>query len=163
VNNTRSLEANCAALADDACALEDVSQRHKVVPDANSGIGGMTMFERPELGVSGDVTSLTGNVGGGVKWHAPNNRWGLRRDDRYGATQSKGLGPPSSSVARRDTCIASTPPSSSTRRDDHIDDDARGICAAGTGSPVTSIVRKKRAPVSAGAGPRTTGAARGRC
>ena len=30
-----------------------------------------------------------GNVGGGVKWYAPNNRWGLRGDYRFSATRSK--------------------------------------------------------------------------
>ena len=66
---------------------------HAVVPYATGGVGGMTMFERPELGVNNDVTFLTGNVGGGVKWYAPNNRWGLRGDYRFGATQSKDSAP----------------------------------------------------------------------
>jgi hypothetical protein len=62
---------------------------HSVVPYATGGIGGLTMFERPELGVTGDETFLSGNVGGGVKWYAPNNRWGLRGDYRFGVTKSK--------------------------------------------------------------------------
>jgi hypothetical protein len=62
---------------------------HSVVPYATGGAGGMTMFERPELGVTSDETFLTGNVGGGVKWYAPNNRWGVRGDYRFGATKSK--------------------------------------------------------------------------
>jgi hypothetical protein len=62
---------------------------HAVVPYGTGGIGGMTMFERPELGVNNDTTFLTGNVGGGVKWYAPNNRWGLRGDYRFAVTRSK--------------------------------------------------------------------------
>ena len=62
---------------------------HSVVPYGTGGIGGLTMFERPELGVLGDETFLVGNVGGGVKWFAPNRRWGLRGDYRFVATQSK--------------------------------------------------------------------------
>ena len=62
---------------------------HSVIPYATGGIGGLTMFERPQLGVNNDETFLTGNVGGGVKWYAPNNRWGLRGDYRFAATRSK--------------------------------------------------------------------------
>ena len=62
---------------------------HPLVPYATGGIGGLTMFERPALGIAGDETFLSGNVGGGVKWYAPNNRWGLRADYRFGATKSK--------------------------------------------------------------------------
>src|SRR3954447_409830 len=62
---------------------------HSVVPYAAGGVGGLTMFERPEVGVTKDETFLTGNVGGGVKWYAPNNRWGLRGDYRFQATRSK--------------------------------------------------------------------------
>jgi hypothetical protein len=47
------------------------------------------MFERPEVGVRDDETFLTGNAGGGVRWYAPNNRWGLRGDYRFGVTRSK--------------------------------------------------------------------------
>jgi len=60
-----------------------------VVPYAAGGIGGLTMFERPSLGVSSDETFLTGNAGGGVKWFAPNRRWGLRGDYRFAMTKSK--------------------------------------------------------------------------
>jgi hypothetical protein len=66
-----------------------VPTRHSIVPYATGGVGGLTMFERAELGVRGDETFLTGNVGGGVKWYAPNKRWGLRGDYRFPATQSK--------------------------------------------------------------------------
>lgn len=62
-------------------------------PYAAGGIGGLTMFERPGLGITDDVTFLTGNVGGGMKWYAPNNRWGLRSDYRFIATKSKDSAP----------------------------------------------------------------------
>ena len=62
---------------------------HSVIPYGTGGIGGLTMFERPGLGVSNDETFLTGNVGGGVKWYAPNNRWGLRGDYRFVVSKSK--------------------------------------------------------------------------
>ena len=62
---------------------------HAVVPYATGGVGGLTMFERRELGVVSDETFLTGNVGGGVKWYAPNNRWGLRGEYRFVANKSK--------------------------------------------------------------------------
>jgi hypothetical protein len=62
---------------------------HAIVPYATGGAGGLTMFERPELGVTSDETFFAGNVGGGVKWYAPNNRWGLRGDYRFAATRSK--------------------------------------------------------------------------
>ena len=62
---------------------------HSFVPYAAGGVGGLTMFERPGLGVSSDETFLTGNVGGGVKWYAPNKRWGLRGDYRLAVTKSK--------------------------------------------------------------------------
>jgi opacity protein-like surface antigen len=54
-----------------------------VTPYVTGGIGGLTMFERPAVGVIGTTTLLTGNVGGGVKWYAPNGRWGLRGDYRF--------------------------------------------------------------------------------
>ena len=47
------------------------------------------MFQRQELGVTDNTTFLTGNVGGGLKWYAPNGRWGLRADYRFIAVQSK--------------------------------------------------------------------------
>jgi Outer membrane protein beta-barrel domain len=62
---------------------------HSVVPYATAGIGGLSMFERPQLGVFDDQTLLTANGGGGVKWYAPNNRWGIRADYRFAETRSK--------------------------------------------------------------------------
>jgi hypothetical protein len=60
---------------------------------AAGGIGGLTMFERVGLGVADDHTFLVGNVGGGVKWYAPNSRWGLRGDYRFLMTKSSDSSP----------------------------------------------------------------------
>jgi outer membrane protein with beta-barrel domain len=60
-----------------------------IVPYATGGVGGLTMFKQTSLGINNVDTFLTGNVGGGVKWYAPNSRWGLRGDYRFMATRSK--------------------------------------------------------------------------
>ena len=60
-----------------------------VVPYATGGIGGLTTFDRPALGITSRETFLTGNAGGGLKWYAPNGRWGLRGDYRFLAVRSK--------------------------------------------------------------------------
>jgi Outer membrane protein beta-barrel domain len=62
---------------------------HAIVPFVTGGVGGLTMFERAELGINDMQTFLTGNVGGGVKWYASNGRWGLRADYRFIAVRSK--------------------------------------------------------------------------
>jgi opacity protein-like surface antigen len=62
---------------------------HSFAPYGVAGVGGLTMFERPELGITKDETFLTGNFGGGLKWYAPNNRWGLRGDYRFQVIRSK--------------------------------------------------------------------------
>ena len=61
--------------------------RTSVVPYLTGGVGGLTLFERRALAVNDVETFLTGNVGGGVAWHA--GRWGLRGDYRFIAVQSK--------------------------------------------------------------------------
>jgi hypothetical protein len=58
-----------------------------VVPYVSGGVGGLSLFERPEVGINGTETFLTGNVGGGLKWYA--GRWGLRGDYRFVAVRSK--------------------------------------------------------------------------
>ena len=63
------------------------------VPYVTGGVGGLTMFEKASLGFNSAETFLTGNVGGGVKWYAPNGIWGLRGDYRFMATQSKDSAP----------------------------------------------------------------------
>jgi hypothetical protein len=60
---------------------------------AAGGVGGLTMFERAGLGVTGDTTFLVGNVGGGVKWYAANSRWGLRGDYRLVVNRSSDTAP----------------------------------------------------------------------
>jgi hypothetical protein len=65
--------------------------RGSVVPYATAGLGGLSLFERAEVGVNDSTTFLTGNVGGGVKWYA--GRWGLRGDYRFVAVQSKDEAP----------------------------------------------------------------------
>jgi Outer membrane protein beta-barrel domain len=67
----------------------NVAAGHSVVPFVTGGVGGLTMFERTELSINDTQTFLTGNVGGGVKWYAPNGRWGLRADYRFIAVRSK--------------------------------------------------------------------------
>jgi Outer membrane protein beta-barrel domain len=64
-----------------------------VVPYVTGGVGALTMLQKESLGVGETTTFLTGNVGGGVKWYAPNNRWGLRGDYRFLATRSKDTAP----------------------------------------------------------------------
>jgi hypothetical protein len=61
--------------------------RGSLVPYATAGIGGLSLFEKAEVGVSDTSTFLTTNVGGGVKWYA--GRWGLRGDYRFIAVQSQ--------------------------------------------------------------------------
>jgi hypothetical protein len=61
---------------------------HAFVPFVTAGVGGLTMYKREELGINNTETFLTGNVGGGVKWYAPNGRWGLRGDYRFIAVRS---------------------------------------------------------------------------
>jgi hypothetical protein len=60
-----------------------------VVPYATGGVGGLTLYQHELLGVFNTDTFLTGNVGGGVNWYAPNGRWGLRGDYRFQAVRSK--------------------------------------------------------------------------
>src|SRR5262249_14218226 len=60
-----------------------------VGPYGTGGIGALTIFERPGVGVTSDKTFLIGNVGGGVKWYAPSNKWGVRGDYRLVANRSK--------------------------------------------------------------------------
>jgi opacity protein-like surface antigen len=63
------------------------------VPYATGGVGGLTMLQRASLGINSAETFLTGNVGGGLKWYAPNGQWGLRGDYRFMATKSNDTAP----------------------------------------------------------------------
>jgi hypothetical protein len=67
--------------------IVSAANRSSVVPYVTGGIGGMSLFERANLGIGDTETFLTGNVGGGIKWYA--GRWGLRGDYRFIAVQSK--------------------------------------------------------------------------
>jgi hypothetical protein len=62
-------------------------------PYASGGIGGLTMLEREEFDVADNQTFLTGNVGGGLKWYAPNGRWGVRGDYRFVMVREKNDAP----------------------------------------------------------------------
>ena len=66
---------------------------HALVPFATGGIGGLTVYNRPTLGITSANTFLTGNLGGGVKWFAENGRWGLRGDYRFEAVRSNKTAP----------------------------------------------------------------------
>jgi hypothetical protein len=72
------------------------ANRSSVVPYVTGGIGGLSVFDKIDLGINDTETFLTGNVGGGVKWF--NGRWGLRGDYRFIAVRSKddtgAAGPP---------------------------------------------------------------------
>jgi len=58
-----------------------------VTPYVTGGLGGLSLFERAELGVNDGSTFFTTNVGGGVKWYS--GRLGLRADYRFIAVPSK--------------------------------------------------------------------------
>lgn len=58
-----------------------------VVPYATAGIGGLSLFERADLGVNDTETFLTSNVGGGIKWYR--GRFGLRGDYRFVIVRSQ--------------------------------------------------------------------------
>ena len=59
-----------------------------VVPYVTGGVGGVSVFEKQALGITGTQTFFTSNVGGGVNWYA--GRWGgLRGDYRFVALKSK--------------------------------------------------------------------------
>src|SRR5262249_21288932 len=53
----------------------------QLVPYVTGGVGGLSLFEKPEVGVIGTQSFLTGNVGGGVAWYA--GRWGVRGGYRF--------------------------------------------------------------------------------
>jgi hypothetical protein len=61
----------------------------KVVPYATAGVGGLTVYRRLTIGVPNAENFLTTNVGGGLKWFAPNGRWGVRGDYRVQIINSK--------------------------------------------------------------------------
>ena len=50
------------------------SNRSSIVPYVTGGVGGLSLFERQGLGITGTETFLTGNVGGGVNIFANDAR-----------------------------------------------------------------------------------------
>jgi len=64
-----------------------VPTHHSIEPYVTGGVGGLTLYSKPSLGISDTETFFTSNVGGGVKWF--NGRWGLRADYRFLAVKSK--------------------------------------------------------------------------
>jgi len=63
------------------------ANKTSAIPYVTGGVGGLSLFEKPSLGIIGTDTFFTSNVGAGVKWIA--GRWGLRGDYRFIAVQSK--------------------------------------------------------------------------
>jgi hypothetical protein len=74
---------------------------HSLVPYATVGVGGRTLYRSQVLGVTRSETFRTGNLGGGVKWYAPNGRWGVRGDYRVESTHSKKTAPAFFGLDRR--------------------------------------------------------------
>ena len=64
-----------------------VPARHSIEPYVTGGVGGLTLYDKPALGIVDTETFFTSNVGGGVKWF--NGRWGVRADYRFIAVKSK--------------------------------------------------------------------------
>jgi hypothetical protein len=67
--------------------IVSVPTRHSIEPYVTGGVGGLTLYDKPVLGITDSETFFTGNVGGGVKWF--NGRWGVRADYRFTAVKSK--------------------------------------------------------------------------
>ena len=67
--------------------IVSVPTHHSIEPYVTGGVGGLTLYDKPALGITDSDTFFTGNVGGGVKWF--NGRWGVRADYRFIAVKSK--------------------------------------------------------------------------
>jgi hypothetical protein len=65
--------------------------RTSVVPYVTGGVGGLSLFQKEELGIADTETFFTSNVGGGLSWYA--GRWGLRGDYRFIAIKGKDTAP----------------------------------------------------------------------
>ena len=68
-----------------------VPTRHSIEPYVTGGVGGLTLYSKPALGVTNTDTFFTSNVGGGLTWF--NGRWGVRADYRFIAVKSKADAP----------------------------------------------------------------------
>jgi hypothetical protein len=64
-----------------------VPTRAALVPYVTGGVGGLTVFDREEIGINQTETLFTSNVGGGLKWQR--GLWGLRADYRFIAVPSR--------------------------------------------------------------------------
>jgi len=64
-----------------------VPTRHSIEPYVTGGVGGLTLYNKPALGITDTETFFTSNVCGGVTWF--NGRWGVRADYRFLAVKSK--------------------------------------------------------------------------
>jgi hypothetical protein len=67
-----------------------------IVPYLAGGLGGLTLFERDELGPLGltsNETFFSGNLGAGMKWYS-GRHWGLRGDYRFFWINGKDDAPP---------------------------------------------------------------------
>ncbi len=65
--------------------------RHSIEPYVTGGVGGLTLYNKPALGITDTQTFFTSNVGGGLTWF--NGRWGIRADYRFIAVKSKADAP----------------------------------------------------------------------
>jgi hypothetical protein len=54
-----------------------------LAPYLTIGAGGLTLLQTSALGIAGNKTFFTGNVGAGVKWFNATSRWGVRADYRF--------------------------------------------------------------------------------
>jgi hypothetical protein len=68
-----------------------IPTHRSVEPYVAGGIGGLTLYDKPALGITDTQTFFTGDVGGGVKWM--HGRWGVRADYRFLAVKSKADAP----------------------------------------------------------------------
>jgi opacity protein-like surface antigen len=59
-----------------------VSRRRTMVPYVVAGAGGLTLVERPSLGVTSNPTFLTLSAGVGIKFNVTEH-WGIRTEYRY--------------------------------------------------------------------------------
>lgn len=71
--------------------IVSVPTRHSIAPYVTGGVGGLTLYDKPALGITDTDTFFTSNVGGGVTWF--NGRWGVRADYRFIAVKSKSDAP----------------------------------------------------------------------
>ena len=79
-----------------------------VIRYAAGGVAELTVLDAPARGIGVSETLLTGNAGGGLRWHV-DHRCGVRADDRFLAIQNKDDG---AQIFGRDPVRAFTAPPS---------------------------------------------------